>query len=420
MLLNIGSSGGPMDGTSALCQSINQAVGPGIPGFVFVTGTSDDGGMPSHAAGTVAPNGTATIQINHGNPGTLYFDLWYSSTDRFDVTITTPHGTYGPYTSPAANNTYDIQNTSDFLYYQLGGSVNFYNTIIPQREIYAQLTGPTGAYSVTLTGTVVTNGHFNASLNPSQIYNPSANSNYFTSYVVPGYNIWDLASATNDICPNDYVHRTNWVDITGVARSEADEGGLGQLWGGTGLGPTYDGRIGVDVSAPGESVFTVYNTNSYWDTFQFNLIQDGLGLYGRADATSAANPLVTGIIALMLQKNPRLDAAMVKQILHQSAKADMFTGAVPNPQWGYGKVSASNALALVQATLPALSMPAVINQHFQALVQPTVPGWQYLLQTSTNLVSWSAILTNTATSNLLGIVDSGAVSGARFYRVFTQ
>ena len=58
MLLNIGSVGGPMDGTSSLCRAINAAVGPGIPGLVFVTGSSDDGSMANHAAGTVAQNGT--------------------------------------------------------------------------------------------------------------------------------------------------------------------------------------------------------------------------------------------------------------------------------------------------------------------------------------------------------------------------
>jgi len=418
MLLNLGSSGGPMDGTSSLAQAINQAVGPGISGLVFVTGSSDDGGMPNHAAGTVAPNGTATIQFTNGNPGPLYFDLWYSSSDRFDVTIGTPDGTFGPYSSPPSNDDYDIQGMGDFLYYQLGGNINFFGTSVPEREIWVEINGPTGAYTVSLAGATVTNGHFNASLNPSQFWNTDANSNYFTSFAVSGCTVWDLASATNNICPNDYVHRINWVDINGLP--ESNPGGLGQLWEGTGIGPTYDGRIGVDVSAPGDSVFTTYNTNSYWETFQFNLIQDGLGLYGRASATSAANPLVTGIIALMLQMNPKLDAAMVKQILHQSARVDSFTGAVPSTQWGYGKVNASNALAMVQATLPLLLVAAITNHQVQLAVHQAVPGWQYVLQISTNLVSWSAIQTNTASTNLVGMLDPSLVNRTRFYRIAIQ
>ena len=46
MLLNLGSIGGPTDGTSALSRKIDETVGPDHPGVVFVTGTGDDG-IPS-------------------------------------------------------------------------------------------------------------------------------------------------------------------------------------------------------------------------------------------------------------------------------------------------------------------------------------------------------------------------------------
>ena len=278
------------------------------------------------------------------------------------------------------------------------------------------LLGSTGDYTISLSGANVSDGHFDASLNPARFWDSAGNDNYFTSYVVPGSTVWDLASASNNICPNDYVHRTNWVDIDGLPQSSGGEGEIGQLWLGTGVGPTYDGRSGVDVSAPGNSVFTAYNTNSYWAASRFNEIQDGNGLYGRAAATSAASPIVTGIIALMLQMNPKLDAAMVKQILHQSARADSFTGAVPNAQWGYGKVDAYAALTQVQATLPVLSV-AVSNAQARVTVQQAVSGWNYVLQTSTNFSSWSPVLTNLAVTNVLQMVDANAGDKSRFYRV---
>jgi hypothetical protein len=420
MLLNIGSIIGPMDGTSKLCQTINQTVGPGIPGLVIVTGPSDDGSMPNHAAGTVAQNGTASIQINKGDAGALYFDLWYAAADRFNVTVQSPSGTFGPYLAPSTSSGYDIHNMTDFLYYQLGGNNNFYSTTVSEREIWIELTGPIGQYTVTLTGAAVSNGHFKASLSPSRFWDTTASSNYFTSYVVPGYTIWDLASATNNICPNDYVHRTNWVDIDGISRAITDQGGLGELWKGTGVGPTFDGRVGIDVSAPGDCVFTTYNTNSYWETSRFNLVQDGMGLYGRASATSAANPIVTGIVALMLQMNPRLDAPMVKRILQQSASVDTFTGAVPNAQFGYGKVNASNAVAMVRATLPVLSVASPSNQLSQVTIQQAVPGWHYVLQTSSNLVSWTPLLNSTASTNSITVLDTNAVDSPRYYRALIQ
>jgi trimeric autotransporter adhesin len=67
-------------------------------------------------------------------------------------------------------------------------------------------------------------------------------------------------------------------------------------------------------------------------------------------ANSSSNPVTAGVIALMLQMNPKLDAFTVKDILHKSARIDSFTGSAPNSSWGYGKIDALNALDLVNNT----------------------------------------------------------------------
>jgi subtilisin family serine protease len=62
--------------------------------------------------------------------------------------------------------------------------------------------------------------------------------------------------------------------------------------------------------------------------------------------TSAAAPYVAGVVALMFQKNPSLDAAQIKDILIKTAKrGDAFVGPVPNAEWGYGKLNPAGALA---------------------------------------------------------------------------
>ena len=108
------------------------------------------------------------------------------------------------------------------------------------------------------------------------------------------------------------------------------------------------GRIGVDVSAPGDRIVTTYAPGSYWASFRSNLIVDGGGLYGVAGAVSVAAPVVTGIIALMLEVDPTLDAGSAKRILQETARSDRFTGRTPNPSWGHGKVDAYAALMAVE------------------------------------------------------------------------
>jgi uncharacterized protein (TIGR03437 family) len=182
----------------------------------------------------------------------------------------------------------------------------------------------------------------------------------FLNFVAPG-SISDFAAARNAIVDACSVVRTTWIDIDGFTRSQTGVGDAGDLWLGTSVGPTFDGRLGIDVSAPANNIITAYAPKSIWATVRGNLISDGNGLYGIAGANSSSNPLVAGIIALMFELNPRLDALTIKGILQKSARADSFTGSVPNPKWGYGKVDALGALNLVTALSTAPSISLVAN-----------------------------------------------------------
>ena len=46
----------------------------------------------------------------------------------------------------------------------------------------------------------------------------------------------------------------------------------------------------------------------------------------------------------MLQENPTLTTEQARQILRDTAVADDYTGSVPNPDWGYGKLDIGAAL----------------------------------------------------------------------------
>jgi subtilisin family serine protease len=82
--------------------------------------------------------------------------------------------------------------------------------------------------------------------------------------------------------------------------------------------------------------------------------------------TSQAAPHVTGTIAILLEKNPRLDAPQIKQILMSTARQDNFTDALPQPLpgpildpddrrpeifWGAGKL---DVLGAFNATPPGV------------------------------------------------------------------
>ena len=94
-------------------------------------------------------------------------------------------------------------------------------------------------------------------------------------------------------------------------------------------GKTIDGRMGVEITAPGTLVFSLISssgtTNSPGGYFEFG-------------GTSAALPHVAGCAALLLEAWPGLTPDECANALENYALHDSFTGPVPNDIWGYGKL----------------------------------------------------------------------------------
>ena len=67
------------------------------------------------------------------------------------------------------------------------------------------------------------------------------------------------------------------------------------------------------------------------------------------EGTSASSPFTAGVVALMLQKNPDLDAEQVRQVLIKTARKGGSVGAVPNPTWGWGMIDPAAAIAATAA-----------------------------------------------------------------------
>ena len=346
-LINLGSIGGPTDGSSAISRAMEEFGGPGR---ILVCGVGDDGGAPNRAADTVALNDTSFLQIRKGSAGNLRLEVWYSGDDRLTVSIQKPDGSvYGPLPAPGNNATSATASQTGITYYHRGADQDFNNSDNGQRQILIDFSGDTGTYVVRLRGGLITDGSYFASLNPSTYSSP----NRFLTHVYPGASINDFASAYNIIVPTDYVYDTTYVDLDGIFRARGGQGAVGDLWIGSSAGPTLDGRLGVDIAVPGELSVGAYSPDTYYSLFRFNMMEGSNGLYGLQNAVSGAAPTLTGMIALMLEVNPVLNTEDVRTILHQTARQDAFTGAVPNAAWGHGKL---DALAAIQATYNTLGV----------------------------------------------------------------
>lgn len=122
------------------------------------------------------------------------------------------------------------------------------------------------------------------------------------------------------------------------------------------IGPRYDEVLKPDISAPGVSVassISSYTDNSFSSVASVNF-NSRTYPFARFSGTSMASPMVTGVIALILEANPYLSAEQVKEIIILTAREDNNTGVIPlngSTQWGWGKINAYTAVQLALNTI---------------------------------------------------------------------
>jgi minor extracellular serine protease Vpr len=158
-------------------------------------------------------------------------------------------------------------------------------------------------------------------------------------------------SSKSVISVGAYAAKNKYVGLTGTPFDYTGEVAVGELTLFSSKGPTLDGRIKPDLTAPGFAVAAPIYLEQYpgWATDRL-VAREGFGTgtdtfgYGVFSGTSMASPVVTGAVVLMLQANPSLNHEQVVKILRNTAISDAFTGQVPNNNYGWGKLNAEEAV----------------------------------------------------------------------------
>jgi subtilisin family serine protease len=317
--LSQGDNLGAHDGSSLLEKAIDLYAER--EGVLVVTSAGNERDGRRHARGRVTQGSDYHLPFElRGEAGRVVagdtIDLWYWPEDRFEVALNAPAGRQSEFVAP---------DTEKFISLGDGSRAYVCSETNDPRNGHNRITiifeegpgwGP-GRRELILRGTSVARGEFDAWADlPNAVTLISFLSHTDECTVtLPG-------TSRNVITTSGFVARTE---------GGLPEGSLAPL---TSLGPTRDGRLKPDLTAPGFSV-----------TAPTTCRNGGGGpcSYVAASGTSMAAPHVTGVIALLLAQDPRLTAARVRQTLLSTARADSFTGAVPNQSWGRGKLDAGAA-----------------------------------------------------------------------------
>lgn len=188
---------------------------------------------------------------------------------------------------------------------------------------------------------------------------------YFTTdtgtWIRPGNNDKSVGmpgTANKIITVGSYVTKNQWIDVNGQTQQQLNPGPggpvvptIGQLSYFSSHGPTRDGRLKPQITAPGEAILAPLSSDL---TIGVGVQPQNIllgGKHQKQQGTSMASPHIAGVVALMLQKNRNLNPQTVLNILTATARVDGWTGTTPNNDWGHGRV---NALAAVQGVISGI------------------------------------------------------------------
>ncbi|MDE5785018.1 MAG: S8 family peptidase [Duncaniella sp.] len=185
----------------------------------------------------------------------------------------------------------------------------------------------------------------------------------FTAYGMTGYadgmtdgTISDVACGHNTISVGAYNTRDSWAAMDGFVYTYPQPFPAGEISGYSSYGSLPDGRTLPEICAPGSTVIS--STNEYYILENFlgdelrsaYLETDGRGYsWQQCIGTSMATPVVSGTIALWLEADPSLTYKEVKDILAETAVKDSYVLADNPARWGAGKLDAYAGLRKVLA-----------------------------------------------------------------------
>lgn len=183
-----------------------------------------------------------------------------------------------------------------------------------------------------------------------------------------------------------YINRNSYVDVNGTTQTFPTT--VGALAASSSWGPTRDGRIKPDITSTGEVTLSALKLSSqafFLANQPYKLAQGGIHI--RDGGTSSAAPVVTGVIALYLQKNPTATLSDIRDRVMYCSVQDNFTGVVPNTHWGHGKLDAFG----VMIGCNVLGVNSISDELFSVYPNPVKNNLTLQLHSQNKAVSISLI-----------------------------
>lgn len=335
--MSLGGHTSQHDGTDAVEKTIDtlltdNASTTGLKGRQVVIAAGNEGAALIHASRIIEQGTSSSLTFAMSDDAKGLLGI-YSAADTFDFTVTKPGGGTLVLTSPATSaSDADVEiavENSDTGNGGRGMLVTFKNKIA-------------GNWTLTTRGTRVINGRLD-------VWDLSDGETPFA--VGSGDNLMHVGSPATSreaISVASFVTKTQFASQSGTTTKNG-EGTVGNASNSSSQGPSRDGRLKPEVSAPGAYVISTLSIDTTPAPPASDVAPGGKHI--AYTGTSMATPVTTGVIALMLQADGNLSPGKIKRLLRRTVTNDSATGVSISNKMGYGKINALEAVKAVKDNL---------------------------------------------------------------------
>lgn len=314
------------DGSNPVAQAIDYAYSKGTACFVAA---GNFGSQARHVSGSVPAQGISDfIPVTVTNPGAhtqLQFNLvWSDGTDRNNLSLQYYDGAKNPLTEVTRWATTESPRGTESQYSK-------YDPYVSNQPgtFYLRVENPS------------------LSAQDFQIYEDLGEGGRVTFAAAdPNYTIAYPGDADHAFTVSAYNSRVEWMGADGSPHNFGNT--LQTCASFSSRGPRVDNVVKPNITAPGSKLISLRDRDVLIPTTMFCVDNDGApggdANYYVMEGTSMAAPVCAGAAAILFQHSPGASPQQIYDAIMLAADVDAYTGPIPNPTWGYGKLDVSSAL----------------------------------------------------------------------------
>ncbi|MCC5637695.1 S8 family peptidase [Nostoc sp. CHAB 5844] len=331
--LSLGGHADAHDGSDSLSKIIDSETGPGR---IVCCAAGNEGNDNIHGQATIASGRMKGMRFNVplNQVGIVWLNAWYSKDNQLEVSLRSPNGFVTPFQKIITDGNPAVDHQLPDARVQIvtpgpdpsNGDYNFF--------VQIRGNGPSpvmgGIWQLRVRNTSANNTRLDVwTLDDTS-------SVFFTgTSIKDAVKIGAPGSASSAVTVAAYTTKVKYTDIDNQVREIGLEPNCISEF--SSEGPLRNDAQKPDVAAPGAMIVSALSSNANFDR-SMTVNSKFVAMAG----TSMATPFVTGLVALLLQRDSNLDPQAVKELLRKNSSIPGKPVGTFDNKWGYGLINIEN------------------------------------------------------------------------------